>query len=100
MSPFESIPGILQVELGDGSRVVLVPWEQLSSNADRVRRIFKYDSRGTLQWQVGSYLSNPGTDTLSNLYCDGNVLYAFNWNGGLYEIDSATGAVLGSSLDK
>ncbi|WP_221174471.1 hypothetical protein [Pseudomonas fluorescens] len=63
------------------------------------RNIFLIDREGNVVWQVTSdFDSNGGPFT--NIICVGGRLQGYRWDGGMYEVDLATGRAEPSLLLK
>lgn len=53
------------------------------------KNIYKIDGEKNIIWQINyNYLPN---DYFTNLYCEENFFFAYNWNGGLYKLNIETG---------
>ena len=91
---------ILKILEFDQLLIVLL---EIPCNVVYNRNVFAIGSNGVLKWQVESppmptKTDSPFTNISSDL--DNNKLFAYNWNGGLYEIDILNGTILSSKLMK
>jgi hypothetical protein len=86
--------------LENGQLIVLIAYENLNSESDRPRNIFRVSEDGAIQWQVADYASIPSLSTFTNIQVREDGLCAFNFDGGLYRIDPSSGAILSSELVK
>ncbi len=81
-----------RIVLDDGGELALFHHDNLESEEEKKRNIFRLDGEGEIVWQVGEYDGADGVETFTGLIAiaDG-VLQAFNFNGGVYGIDIGTG---------
>jgi len=89
--------------LSDGGRVELVDMldaPKTSSDDDIQRNIFRFDAKGDMIWQVGTYNPFP-VSTFTNIRLDeeGRLL-GYNFDGGEYSIDLDSGVATPKLLMK
>ena len=93
----------VSLPLNDGGRVELIGMLDTSktlSEDDIQRNVFRFDAKGNMIWQVGTYNAFP-VSTFTNVYLDKeNNLFGYNFDGCEYAIDIDTGAVTASQLLK
>lgn len=53
---------------------------------------------GSVRWQVGDYTATTSLSTFTNVELRNREIWAFNFDGGLYQIDPDSGAILASKL--
>jgi len=84
----------------DGSLLAIIPHEQLLVEEDKRRNLFKVDKSGVVQWQISYYTSMPSVSTFTNVEMRDDEIWAFNFNGGMYQIDPRDGTIVSSGLVK
>jgi hypothetical protein len=88
------------VPMPDGSILALVSHEQLESEDEKRRNVFKTDSMGRIHWQIGDYVSMPSLSTFTNIEVQNEEILAFNFDGGMYRVDTSSGVIIASVFIK
>jgi len=94
MTPcFDMNEAVKKVDFPDGLSLVMLDRlakESIFGKIECARNIFLVDATTKIVWQVHTdFDANAGPFT--NVFLEGNVVKAYRWDGGMYEIDLKNG---------